>query len=211
LSLNGITIQRILTPQTTYAAILPEYMNSPDDNEVMTRIKEGDVGRLNILFSRYHGMLTGYFINQSGNRELAKDLTQDTFWRILRYRSSFSNNYPFKSWMFRIARNVYTDHCKASNRQPVSFDSNPSHEIDENPSGLEACERDEEHLLLHQALSTLPEDKREILFLARFENLNYREIAALLDCSVNNVKIKVFRALQQLRDQYQSLANQKAS
>lgn len=194
-----------------HAVKLPVSTDSLSDNAVMIQVKNGEVGKLNILFARYHGMLIGYFTNQSGNRDLAKDLTQDTFWRILRYRSSFSNRYPFKSWMFRIARNVYTDHRKTSSRQPLPFESQPSPDMGESPSGLELCEREEQHGLLHEALSTLPEDKQEILYLARFENLNYKEIAALLNCSVNNVKIKVFRALQQLRIQYQSLTGQKTS
>ena len=191
-----------------HAAERPESMNSPDDNEVMIQVRNGEIGRLNVLFSRYQGMLTGYFYNLCGNSETAKDLTQDTFWRILRYRGSFSSRYAFKGWMFQIARNVYSDHYKTSQRQLVPFENHHPLESEEDHTGRESCERDEQHQLLHRALATLPDDKREILFLARFENLNYKEIAALLDCSVNNVKIRVYRALQHLRTQYQSLTDQ---
>ena len=185
-------------------------MNSPDDNDVMLQVKNGEIGRLNILFSRYQGMLTGYFFNQCGQSETAKDLTQDTFWRILRYRESFSPRYAFKSWMFQIARNVYADHCKASQRQMIPFENHHQGSHDDS-TGRESCERDEQHQLLHQALASLPEDKREILFLARFEGLNYQEIASMLNCSANNVKIKVYRALQHLRTQYQSITDQPSS
>ena len=194
-----------------HAVKAPEPMNSSDDNEVMIQVRNGEIGRLNVLFCRYQGMLAGYFFNQCGNSETAKDLTQDTFWRILRYRSSFSPSYAFKSWMFQIARNVYTDHCKASQRQVLPFEIHYSLEPDEDKTGRENCERDEQHQLLHRALATLPEDKREILFLARFEGLNYKEIASMLNCSVNNVKIRVYRALQHLRTQYQSLTDQPRS
>lgn len=184
-------------------------MNPTTDNELMLRVKGGELEGLNLLFSRYQAMLTGYFYQQSRNYEVAKDLTQDTFWRILRYRQSYQPKSAFKAWMFQIARNIYFDHCKRNKGIFENFEEGVQKEFSEENRPC-PHEKNDDIQLLNQAMAKLPEDKREVLILARFENLNYREIASILGCSVNNVKIRVYRALEALKLNYHSLEGGKA-
>ena len=67
------------------------------------------------------------------------------------------------------------------------------------PAGRQ-LEQDQEHAMLHQALMALPADKRELLVLSRFQGLKYEQIGELLGVETNTVKVRVFRALGQLRE-----------
>lgn len=74
----------------------------------------------------------------------------------------------------------------------------------------ESAEKKERTLLLKQAMDKLPEDKKEILILSRFEQLSYAEIGDILGCSVGTVKVRVFRAMEQLRIQFNALNEEEA-
>jgi len=69
----------------------------------------------------------------------------------------------------------------------------------------DSAQQEQETSLLHRALMQLPEEKREILMLARFQEMKYEEIAALLGCELNTVKTRVHRALRELRETFRRL------
>ena len=176
------------------------------DNEVMQTVVSGEIQQLQVLFRRYHRILNAFFSNHGCDPTISQDLTQETFLRILKARTSFKTRYSFKSWMFRIARNVHIDHYRRVIRRG---EVQPS---DEMPSFVDASIQEsnqskwENHDQLKQALGKLDPEHREILFLARFEQLNYREISHVTGYSENNVKIRVFRALQQLKEHFFQLS-----
>jgi RNA polymerase sigma-70 factor (ECF subfamily) len=70
--------------------------------------------------------------------------------------------------------------------------------------------RQQELKLLRKALDRLPPEKREVLVLSRYQNLKYEEIAQILDCEVNTVKVRVYRAVQALSQIYFQMANERA-
>ena len=71
----------------------------------------------------------------------------------------------------------------------------------------DAAEAEQQAALLHRALLILPEEKREVLVLSRFQELKYDEIARLLDCEVNTVKVRIHRALRELRGIFEKLTS----
>jgi len=73
------------------------------------------------------------------------------------------------------------------------------------PAAADAAQQKQEAQLLQRALMRLPEDKREILILSRYQELKYEEIARLMGCEVGAVKVRVHRALQQLREAFRQL------
>lgn len=75
----------------------------------MTRVREGDLDKLGLLFERYKRPLYGFFYGLNRDQELSEDLVQNTFLRILKYRHLFRGDGDFKTWMFHIARNVSHD------------------------------------------------------------------------------------------------------
>ncbi|MDQ8203410.1 RNA polymerase sigma factor [Pelagicoccus sp. SDUM812003] len=190
-------------------------MTSDDDNELMGRARKGDLDGIGILFERYHGSLVGFFRRVDGRGKIGEDLAQETFWRIVRYRKSFDGRRPFRAWMFQIARNVMNDHLRKSMRAGKVMD--PRVELNEElaaqpDSDVSAeVERGERKELLREALSRLPLEKRELIVLCRFEELPYAEIAPMFGCSVGALKVRLFRALKELKEVFIQLGGEKTA
>src|SRR5215471_5432499 len=186
-------------------------LSSPlTDEFLMTAVRDGDVGKLGMLFDRYHGTLFDFFCRMLGNRAVAEDLVQDVFFRILKYRKTYRDDSHFTTWMFHIARNTRYDHFK-KHRGEVGFPEEgidiPSH----GPFPSQQFERDQQTELLKRALLQLPEEKRELLVLARYQEMKYEDIAQVLGIDVGAVKVRVHRAVKELREIYLKLAGEKAS
>ncbi len=162
----------------------------------MLAVRAGEVGRLGELFDRYHLPLFDFLSRTTGDRAAAEDLVQDVFVRVLKYRDSYRDEGCFEAWLYRIARNARTNHFKR--RRPETG----LHEIDPpalapGPQQQLEARRDAERV--RRALWQLPEDKRELLVLAKYRGLKYERIAAILDIEVGAVKVRVHRAVKELR------------
>ncbi len=181
---------------------------SISDAEVMARVRDGDLGKLSVLFDRHHRRLFGYCFRFVGNREAAEDLVQEVFVRMLRYRRSYRERGTFEAWMFRMTRNVCLDHLAALEAEVLVEELPPqSAEAPEPEPDVVAAGR-EELRYLERALDRLPEDKRDLLLLARFGSLTYQEIAESLGCTVAALKVRVHRALRQLKEHYVSVVEE---
>ena len=180
-------------------------MESLHDNALMARVKDGDLDKLGLLFERYKKPLYGFFYGMHKDADLSEDLVQNVFVRILKYRTLFRGEGEFKTWMFHIARNVSHDHFRK--KKVIARDSLEDWEdrVGSDENRLTEYQRDDEMNLLSQAMDRLPEDKREILLLSKYQEKKYKEIAELLDCTEASVKVKVFRALQELKELYREM------
>ena len=168
------------------------------DAEIMAAVREGDPSALGALFDRYHARLFAYFARLTGRRDASDDLVQETFVRMLKYSASFRGDGPFVVWMYRVARNVWTDAGRGRRPEaPLDVDR-----ADPGATALERLVRDERLDLLRRALLELDDDDREVLVLCRFEGLRFDEIGALLGCSAGAAKVRAHRALARLRDRY---------
>lgn len=166
----------------------------------MLQVRNGDSETLGVLFDRYHAPLFNFYARLMGDRGVSEDLVQEVFLRILRYRQSYQPGTPFRPWIYQIARNARMDHYRKNPRQ-VAFQA----EMVPPVAPPDAAQQAQEANLLHRALLQLPEEKREILILARFQELKYGEIAGLLGCELNTVKTRIHRALQDLRKAFRML------
>lgn len=176
-------------------------MNSFSDHVLMQKVKDGNLDQLGLLFERYHRLLYRFFQNYHQRAE-CQDLVQTVFLRILKYRLKFNENEgEFKTWMFRIARNVNMDFFKKQKRTRTESIDNQAFAFVE-PANFNLGEEKEEVLKLRLALKNLEEEKREIIVMSKLEGFNYKEIGEVLGCSEGAVKVRVFRALKSLRAQY---------
>lgn len=175
-----------------------------NDEDIMEKVGGGKVEMMAVLFERHHVKLYNYFLRLTGNNGVSEDLTQDVFFRILKYRTTFRRESKFTTWMYQIGRNVHMDHLK-KNKPEMSLDD--THEEEPAP-GLEPAQKTEEEqeaLFLRRALSLLPPARKEVLVLSRFQGMKYDEIALLLGCSLSSVKVRVHRAVKDLKKNYLEL------
>ncbi len=171
------------------------------DEQVMLDVSRGNLAQATVLFERYSKHLYNFFVRLTYDRDLSQDMTQTVFERVLKYRKSFRYGKTFKSWIFQIARNVKNDYYTKEQKRFSQFTDIDSIQV-------ELCSQstDDEQTIqekhLEQAMLRLDAEQREILVLSKYQQLKYEEIAETLDCSVANVKVKVYRAIKKLRTLY---------
>ena len=180
-------------------------MTSPADEDIMRDVRDGNLQLLGNLFERYQSPLFNFFLRLTWDRQLSEDLVQDVFFRILKFRQTYRGDTLFTTWMYQIARNVRVDSLRK--RKPEStLNEELASSADTRPSPAEQLQSNEQEALLRRAMARLPEDKRELLILTRYQNLKYEQIAELLDCQAGTVKTRVYRAMQELKQVYLELA-----
>lgn len=165
----------------------------------MASVRDGDVARLAELFERHHLAVFDYLVRMTGDRTLAEDLVQDVFVRVLRYRQTYRDDGRFDTWLFRIARNARADYYRAR-RATASFDDGGVPEPnDPTPGPAVALERDRDLERLRRALLDLRDDQRELIVLARYRGMTHDQIGELLGVEPGTVKVRLHRAVRQLR------------
>jgi RNA polymerase sigma-70 factor (ECF subfamily) len=125
---------------------------------------------------------------------------------MLKYRHTYRDDGSFTAWMYHLARRCAADHFRKTSSLPSLIDpADLRDHADSAPAVGEQVATRDDHALLHTALSRLAQNDREVLLLARFQELSFAEIASILECSVGAAKVRAHRALRELRDIFLSL------
>jgi RNA polymerase sigma-70 factor (ECF subfamily) len=169
----------------------------------MLLVKDGHLSELTELFDRYHLPLYNFFLRLTLDKVTSEDLTQNLFYRVIRYRQSYQPAQgTFRSWLYRMARNIHADHCKEKQRSPGRLaDPGEDEERLADPDHTTAYS-ESDYQRLDLALALLQPEHREILVLSRYQGLKYEEISKIKDISVGAIKVQVYRAIRQLRSLY---------
>jgi RNA polymerase sigma-70 factor (ECF subfamily) len=170
------------------------------DEIIMKRVKEGNLAELSVLFERYHVRLYNFMLRLTFDRSVSQDLTQNLFYRVIKYRHTFKEDHSFKSWIYQLARNIHVDFCKQ--QQKTSERYTQVEEYNENFAEEKEGFNEDEYVKLEQAMAKLTPEQKEILVLSRFQGLKYEEISSIRDLSVPAIKVQVHRAIKQLREHY---------
>jgi RNA polymerase sigma factor (sigma-70 family) len=170
--------------------------NIPDET-IMQNVKDGNLAEMSVLFERYHLKLYNFFVRMGLQKDISQDLTQNLFYRMIKYKHSYKTGNSVKSWMYQIARNIHNDYCK---QQKKSEDLIIQKEIyankitDDTDNYLE-----EDYERLDRAFAALSDAQREIIVLSRYQGLKYEEISCIINQSVPAIKVAMHRAIKQLR------------
>src|SRR6202521_3281251 len=186
------------------------------DVQLMLDVKAGDEQSFALLLHRYRSPLINFLYRMVRNREQAEDLAQEVFIRVYRAREDYVPSAKFTTWLFRIATNLALNSVRDNRykRMQVSLDA-PAEE-DEAPVQLPAREmRIDEHMverdraqIIRRAVAALPEKQRVAVLLHKYEEMDYGEIAKILECSESALKSLLFRAYDTLRVQLAPLVAQ---
>jgi RNA polymerase sigma-70 factor (ECF subfamily) len=174
----------------------------------MLRVKAGDVDRMGLLFERYHRQLFGFLYHMLGRADASEDLVQNVFYRMLKYRHTFTGDGEFRTWMYHLARNVLADYVKKNRHDAHHTDVAAMADYLGGGSPADAgLEQAQEVAVLHQALARMSPEHREILVLSRFQEMKYAEIARVLNTTEGAVKVRVHRAMNELKTTYLRIEN----
>ena len=177
--------------------------NSTDES-LMVAVREGEFAELRTLFDRHQLALYEFFFRMTGDRAVSENLVQDVFYRILKYRDTFRDEGRFRSWLFRIARNAHHDLFRK--KEVVSTAGDDPELIRQVSTAVANDSRTDKTAILRDALLKLPEDRRELVVFSQYHQLTPDEIAELLDIDVPAAKVRVHRAMMELRDLYRTLS-----
>lgn len=176
------------------------------DEDILARIADGDSAALAALYERYARVVYGLALRMLGNRELAEDLVQETFWRVWRRSSTFNRERGrVASWVLGIAHNLAIDELRRQRLRPVPVYEDDARPVlqeleDEQVDVAAAALGSEQRTTLISALQAIPPEQREVIELAYFGGLSQREIAERLQNPIGTVKTRARLALQKLRD-----------
>lgn len=145
------------------------------------------------LYARYGGRVFAYCLRFLGQRDEAQDVYQETFIRFYESAQQKREMTNVPGYLLKIARNLCLN-CRRNKKQTVEFDDYQSLV---HPSSTEKTEFLQ---LITTALDMLPDDYREVFVLREYEGLSYAEIAEIVGASLSNVKVRIFRAKQKIRE-----------
>jgi RNA polymerase sigma-70 factor (ECF subfamily) len=193
------------------------------DVQLMLDVKAGDEQSFALLLQRYRRPLVNFLYRMVREREEAEDLAQEVFLRVYRARKDYVPSAKFTTWLFRIATNLALNSVRDNRyqRMEVSIDAPVSVDAEEGDERtLDVAEKHpniEQHLIeearrkmIRHAVEKLPEKQRAAVLLHKYQELDYNEIAKILQCSESALKSLLFRAYETLRVELAPLVAQEA-
>ena len=187
-------------------------MHPSDEQLVAAYLDDGDQAAFGQLVARHQERIFGYLMGMVRDRDLANDLFQETFLRVVsamqKRRGSYAQQGRWLGWVLRIARNATLDHLRSRKKwQDVGAGSDGDDGLtsfwdrlpDEAPLADETVDRQEQRGRLEACIAELPPEQREVLLLRQETDLTFREIAELTDVSINTALGRMRYALINLR------------
>lgn len=177
------------------------------DEQLVCLYTEGNNGAFDTLLKRYESKVFSYLLYSVKNQELAEDLFQDVFIKmIVRLKNGqYAENGKFSSWMMRIVHNHLIDYYRTATTDKLI--SNDASEVDLfNNADIAVNENREQEMIDQQTLNEvkslialLPDSQREVLMMRVYDELSFKEIAVKTNCSINTALGRMRYAILNLR------------
>ena len=181
------------------------------DQEVVLRARSGQETAYRELIRRYERPIFALLFRMVRDRELAEDLSQETFVKALNAIDSYRPEFKFSSWIFKIANNAAIDHLRRRELDTLSLDGSPHAETPEamqatalqigarQETPLDTVEAKELGPAIEAAIGSLRPEYRSCILLRHVEGRAYEEIAEILNLPLGTVKTYIHRARNELR------------
>jgi RNA polymerase sigma-70 factor (ECF subfamily) len=170
---------------------------------IVRGLRRRDPDLLDRLIEQYQHRLLRYLVYLSGNRELAEDLFQETWIRVLERGHQYDGKHEFSTWLYAVARNLTIDYLRK--KSPVSLDGLAENEehvpfepADPRPSAWQVVQHQEQAERVSAALLSIPAEYRDTVVLRFQEGLSLTEIATVTSAPLGTVKSRLYRALHLL-------------
>ena len=176
------------------------------DAELMLRVRDGDQTSFALLLERHRGPVIYFLFRMVQNQPVAEELAQEVFLRVYRSRSTYEPTAKFTTWLFRIATHLALNWIRDGKNEKLqeSLDQETS-----DGTSIQVPDRGrtvEQEMLyqaklreVRQAIEALPSKQRAAVLMHKYEEMEYSQIANVLNCSESAVKSLLFRAYESLR------------
>jgi RNA polymerase sigma-70 factor, ECF subfamily len=173
-----------------------------DDQQIIDAIRAGDASQFEHLMVRYQRRLLGLLWHACGDHQLSEDISQEAFFRAFRKLHLYSAQAQFFTWLAKIALNLLAS-AKRTRRLENQLTREGMQQVLETV-GQEICpgdplETNECQTWIRQAIAMLDEDRKLVLLLRDFEDMDYDTIAQVLNIPVGTVRSRLHRARTELR------------
>jgi RNA polymerase sigma-70 factor (ECF subfamily) len=173
------------------------------ERTLIRKAKRGDAVSIERLIKAHQDPLYAFMLRLSGRPDVAEDMVQEAFVRVLRNLDRFDDRFRFSTWLFTIARRLYVNHLQ---KHRPSYDSDAVGDwqgSSQRPDELSAAFEHREHVrsLLDSALSILNEQQREIVLLFHQQGWPIQEIAAHLRMPEGTIKSHLHRARRRMQEE----------
>ena len=179
---------------------------NPTDGFLILKYKEGDPSVLPTLVKRYHKMFCERAYWLTKDKEVAKDIAQDSWVTIINKLETLEKVESFKSWALRILYTKAIDGLKHKKKERENLQSISLSTVDE---GSSQEEKDRIHKTLLSAIKKLPKDKQDIIRLFYAEGYSINEISAFLKTPVGTTKSRLFKAREKLKSTIKKVHHEK--
>jgi RNA polymerase sigma-70 factor (ECF subfamily) len=192
------------------AALAPGNWGHLSDAEIMLRVAAGDEVGFGVLVEKYRRQMVHYMYRMVHNQAIAEELAQEVFLRVYRARASYRAEAKFSTWIYRIATNLGVNHARDTRHergaQAVYLDQ-PDPETGMSPDVADTTPTVEQDMLREARLAAirkhvmaLPERQRTAVLMHKYQDMDYKQIGAVLKLSESATKSLLFRAYQTLRE-----------
>ena len=178
-------------------------MESSHEMELIKKAINHDQNAYNILFDKYWNNIFSFLYQRTNNKNLAEELSIESFSKAFDQLDKFDEKYSFRSWLFTIAKNHHIDRHRKFKNLTEKFDdlsvgsSNHfiSNEI-QNPEELMIATQNLDQVLRH--IKSMKKEYRNLIKMRYFEDMSFKEIGSVLNQSQNTIRVKLFRAKKML-------------
>ncbi|MGQ0614860.1 MAG: RNA polymerase sigma factor [Planctomycetaceae bacterium] len=179
-------------------------MQAPGE-ALMAKMASGDVAAFEEFLSTFQGAAHRFAYRIFRDRQIAEDVTQEFFFKLFRNAGRYEPAGKFTTYFYKVLNNLCLDTLRRMNRKSMpAFQSFENPVLDGMAGGGDqgqpesAAHAEEERGLVREAIARLPEAQRQVIVLRELEEMKYREIAEILDLSLNEVKVLIHRGRKAL-------------
>jgi len=177
------------------------------DAQLMLRVRDGDEECFRVLLEKYRNPVIRFVYRMVQDHAVAEELAQEVFLRVYRSRGTYEPTVKFTTWLFRIAThlaiNWLRDGRNEKGQQRLDDEGDgdmPVREVADRQPTVEQRMVDQTRLQeVRDAIAVLPEKQRAAVLMHKYEEMEYSQIAKVLNCSESAVKSLLFRAYETLR------------
>lgn len=193
----------------------PDPLITCSDEELLTLFNQGQTDAFGILVRRYERELYGYLRRYLGDSHLADDVFQNTFLQLYVKSGKYETGRPVRPWLYTMATHQAIDTLRRNGRHQVLSLDQPREEPGDGdihslmelleargPGPIEQVQADERRQRVRASVERLPEFLRQVVLLAYYQGLKYREIAEVLEIPVGTVKSRLHAALLKLQEEW---------